>query len=60
MEDLRGQTLQEEKSLNSRKKEIEVEMAEIAPLVEEAKRAVGNIKSSTLSEIRLVLLILVY
>ncbi len=52
MEDLRGQTVEKEKSLNQRKKEIEIEMAEIAPLVEEAKKAVGNIKSTTLSEIR--------
>ncbi len=52
MEDLRGQTLQEERNLNERKKEIDVEMAEIQPLVEEAKKAVGNIKSTTLSEIR--------
>jgi hypothetical protein len=35
-----------------RKKAIEIEMEEIKPLVEEAKQAVGNIKASTLSEIR--------
>lgn len=52
MENLKSKTLEEEKSLNVRKKEIEVEMAEIQPLVEEAKKAVGNIKSQTLSEIR--------
>ena len=52
MEGLKGDTLKEEKILNERKKNIELEMAEIGPLVEEAKKAVGNIKSSTLSEIR--------
>ncbi len=52
MEDLKTRTLQEEKSLNVRKKEIEQELAEVQPLVEEAKKAVGNIKTSTLSEVR--------
>ena len=52
MEGLKGDTVKEEKVLNERKKNIELEMAEIGPLVEEAKKAVGNIKSSTLSEIR--------
>ena len=52
MEDLRGQTLNEEKNINVRKKDIDVELAEIEPLVMEAKRAVGAIKNSTLSEVR--------
>ena len=52
MEGLKGDTQKEEKILNERKKNIELEMAEIGPLVEEAKKAVGNIKSTTLSEIR--------
>ena len=52
MTDLKGQTLQEEKSINVRKKEIDLEMAEIEPLVLEAKKAVGAIKNSTLSEVR--------
>ena len=52
MEGLKGDTQKEEKALNERKKNIELEMAEIGPLVEEAKKAVGNIKSTTLSEIR--------
>jgi len=52
MEDLRGKTLQEERSLKERRVEIDREMAEIQPLVEEAKKAVGNIKSTTLAEIR--------
>ena len=52
MEDLKGQTVKEQVILNERKKKIELEMAEIEPLVSEAKKAVGNIKSSTLSEVR--------
>ena len=52
MEDLKGQTVKEQVLLNERKAAIEVEMAEIEPLVQEAKKAVGNIKSSTLSEVR--------
>lgn len=35
-----------------RKKEIEAELAEIGPLIEEARAAVGNIKTESLSEIR--------
>ena len=34
MEDLKGQTMQEEKDINVRKKEIEIEMQEIEPLVQ--------------------------
>ena len=52
MEDLKGQTVKEQELLNERKAKIELEMAEIEPLVQEAKKAVGNIKSSTLSEVR--------
>lgn len=35
-----------------RKKEIELELAEVEPLIQEARAAVGNIKSEALSEIR--------
>jgi dynein heavy chain 2 len=35
-----------------RKKAIDVELAEIEPLIQEASAAVGNIKSESLSEIR--------
>ena len=52
MEDLKGDTMKEQAALNERKKKIEIEMAEIEPLIKEAKKAVGNIKSSTLSEVR--------
>ena len=44
--------MQEEKDINVRKKEIDIEMAEIEPLVIEAKRAVGNIKNATIAEVR--------
>jgi len=40
------------KYIYRRKAAIDVEMEEIKPLIEEAKQAVGNIKSNTLSEIR--------
>ena len=49
---MKGQTVKEQGLLNERKAAIELEMAEIEPLVQEAKKAVGNIKSSTLSEVR--------
>jgi dynein heavy chain 2 len=52
MEDLRGQTLLEEKDINKRKKDIDKEMAEVEPLIREAKKAVGAIKNNTLSEVR--------
>lgn len=35
-----------------RKKDIDKELAEVEPLIEEARSAVGNLKSESLSEIR--------
>ena len=52
MQDLKTNTLKEEKSIAERKKVIDEELKEIEPLIEEAKKAVGNIKSETLTEIR--------
>ena len=52
MEELKKQAGEENKKLEKRKVEIEAELAEINPLVEEAKAAVGNIKAETLGEIR--------
>ncbi|KAK7078013.1 hypothetical protein SK128_012525 [Halocaridina rubra] len=52
METLKDQTLQENQKIAERKKNIDAELAEIEPLVQEAKVAVGNIKSEALSEIR--------
>ncbi|XP_076054654.1 dynein cytoplasmic heavy chain beethoven [Oratosquilla oratoria] len=52
MESLKEQTLQENKKIQERKKAIDEELAEIEPLVRQAKEAVGNIKSESLAEIR--------
>lgn len=52
MENLKEQTEKENELLIKRKKEIEVELAEVEPLVQEARAAVGNIKPEALSEIR--------
>ncbi|KAF2362508.1 ATPase dynein-related AAA domain [Trinorchestia longiramus] len=52
MESLKEQTLKEGKHIAKRKVEIDAELAEIEPLVREAKEAVGNIKSDDLSEVR--------
>lgn len=52
MEVLKKQAAEENRKLEKRKVEIDAELAEIAPLVEEAKTAVGNIKNETLGEIR--------
>ncbi|XP_064481252.1 cytoplasmic dynein 2 heavy chain 1-like [Ornithodoros turicata] len=52
MEALKARMEEENKKLSKRKKEIDQELAEIEPLIQEAKAAVGNIKSDSLSEIR--------
>ena len=52
MEALKKQAAEENKKLEKRKVEIDNELREIQPLVEEAKAAVGNIKNETLGEIR--------
>jgi dynein heavy chain 2 len=52
MEDLKVKIEAENKKLAKRKVEIEAELKEIQPIVDEAKRAVGQIKSETLTEIR--------
>ncbi|XP_015834463.1 cytoplasmic dynein 2 heavy chain 1 [Tribolium castaneum] len=52
MEVLKHKTEEENKQLMVRKKEIELELAEVEPLIQEARSAVGNIKSEALSEIR--------
>ena len=52
MQDLKGQTMDEEKNINIRKREIDIEMAEIEPLVIQAKKAVANIKNATIAEVR--------
>ena len=52
MEVLQKQAAEENKKLEKRKGEIDLELAEVEPLVQEAKKAVGSIKSETLGEIR--------
>lgn len=52
MENLKQQTEKENELLMKRKEEIEIELAEVEPLVQEARAAVGNIKTEALSEIR--------
>ncbi|KAI5098641.1 cytoplasmic dynein 2 heavy chain 1, partial [Silurus meridionalis] len=52
MEKLKGRMAQEVAKIEERKEKIDDELKEVQPLVEEAKRAVGNIKPESLSEIR--------
>ncbi|XP_063237932.1 cytoplasmic dynein 2 heavy chain 1 [Bacillus rossius redtenbacheri] len=52
MESLKEQTERENQQLVVRKKAIDEELAEIEPLIQEARAAIGNIKSEALSEIR--------
>ncbi len=52
MEELQKKAAEENKKLEKRKGEIDLELAEVEPLVQEAKKAVGSIKSETLGEIR--------
>ncbi|XP_055023019.1 cytoplasmic dynein 2 heavy chain 1 [Boleophthalmus pectinirostris] len=52
MEKIKGKMAQEVSKIEERKAKIDDELKEVQPLVEEAKRAVGNIKPEALSEIR--------
>uniref|UniRef100_A0A8D8QIW2 Cytoplasmic dynein 2 heavy chain 1 n=2 Tax=Cacopsylla melanoneura TaxID=428564 RepID=A0A8D8QIW2_9HEMI len=52
MANLKQEFERENLALTARKKEIDAELAEVEPLIEEARSAVGNIKSESLSEIR--------
>ncbi|XP_044749353.1 cytoplasmic dynein 2 heavy chain 1 [Coccinella septempunctata] len=52
METLKMRTEEENQQLLRRKKEIELELAEVEPLIQEARAAVGKIKTESLSEIR--------
>lgn len=52
VEILKQKQSEERSKLEKRKKAIDIELSEIEPLVEEARKAVGNIKPETLSEIR--------
>uniref|UniRef100_A0A8C9YHS7 Cytoplasmic dynein 2 heavy chain 1 n=1 Tax=Sander lucioperca TaxID=283035 RepID=A0A8C9YHS7_SANLU len=52
MEKIKGKMAQEVSKIEERKAKIDHELKEVQPLVDEAKRAVGNIKPEALSEIR--------
>ncbi|KAI1893942.1 hypothetical protein AGOR_G00128840 [Albula goreensis] len=52
MEKIKGKIAEEVLKIEERKRKIDDELKEVQPLVEEAKRAVGNIKPESLSEIR--------
>ena len=52
VEKVKQQQSEERGKLEKRKKAIDIELSTIEPLVKEAKEAVGNIKTETLSEIR--------
>ena len=52
MENLKTQQSEEKLRLEKRKKSIDIELTDIKPLIMAAKKAVGNIKHETLSEIR--------
>ncbi|MEQ2260911.1 Cytoplasmic dynein 2 heavy chain 1, partial [Xenotaenia resolanae] len=52
MEKIKEKMAQEVSNIGERKAKIDDELKEVQPLVDEAKRAVGNIKPEALSEIR--------
>ncbi|XP_062329494.1 dynein cytoplasmic 2 heavy chain 1 [Osmerus eperlanus] len=52
MERIQGKISHEVSKIEERKAKIDDELKEVQPLVDEAKRAVGNIKPESLSEIR--------
>ncbi len=52
VEILKQQQSEERLKLEKRKKAIDIELYEIEPLVQEAKKAVSSIKTETLSEVR--------
>ncbi|XP_050526495.1 cytoplasmic dynein 2 heavy chain 1 isoform X2 [Daktulosphaira vitifoliae] len=52
MENLKKEFQIKNDALNQRKKEIDTELAQVEPLIEEAQAAVSNIKPESLTEIR--------
>ncbi|CAH2225380.1 cytoplasmic dynein 2 heavy chain 1 [Pelobates cultripes] len=52
MEKIKQKIAEESLKIEERKRKIDDELKEVQPLVDEAKHAVGNIKSESLSEIR--------
>nr|DBA32514.1 TPA: hypothetical protein GDO54_000298 [Pyxicephalus adspersus] len=52
MEKIKHKIAEESAKIEERRRQIDDELKDVQPLVEEAKQAVGNIKSESLSEIR--------
>lgn len=52
LQELKEQTEKENRQIIQRKKAIEIELTEVEPLIQEARAAVGNIRSESLYEIR--------
>jgi len=52
MEQLKAKVNEENSFIERQKREIDDELAETQPLIDQAKQAVGSLKSDTLSEIR--------
>ncbi len=52
MEQLKVKVNEETSNIERQKREIDDELAETQPLIDQAKQAVCNLKSDTLSEIR--------
>lgn len=52
MEQLKSKVNEETAHIERQKREIDAELAETQPLVDQAKQAVGNLKADTLVEIR--------
>jgi dynein heavy chain 2 len=52
MEQLKATVNEETAFIERQKREIDDELAETQPLIDQAKQAVGNLKSDTLVEIR--------
>ncbi len=52
MEQLKEKVNEETASIERQKREIDDELAETQPLIDQAKQAVGSLKSDTLVEIR--------
>ncbi|PIO40456.1 hypothetical protein AB205_0197530, partial [Aquarana catesbeiana] len=52
MEKIKHKIAEESAKIEERQRQIDDELKDVQPLIEEAKQAVGNIKSESLSEIR--------
>ena len=52
VEQLQRQLQEENHKINARKSEVEIELADIQPMIEAAKKSVGNIQQNHLSELK--------